>query len=146
MDNGVIFPFEVEQEGNKTKVPVTFIPDPQDGDTRSLGKALKMAFFKMVIKQNTTTLSWVSFHKDGTITRNEEGIAEQVSNAQRVLLCMHGIIGDTEEMLRSLHLMKDPNDHSFAALKHYDLVLAFDYENLNTPIENTALSLEKIIE
>lgn len=146
MDGGFIMPFSAEKLGDKMEIPIEYIPDSLEGDTRSLGKALKMAFFKIALRRNTQLLRWVTFHEDGTITREEEGLAEKVGKAKRILLCIHGIIGDTEGMTRALNLMLDTNGYPFAKLKHYDLVLTFDYENLNTPIETTAIALKKQLE
>ena len=53
---------------------------------------------------------------------------------------IHGIIGDTLEMPKSIRLVKDMEGHTLE--DEYDLILTFDYENLNTPIEETAQALK----
>ena len=53
---------------------------------------------------------------------------------KRVLLLVHGIIGDTEGMAAGIH--------ACGLDQKFDLVLTFDYENLSTPIEETARDLK----
>jgi pimeloyl-ACP methyl ester carboxylesterase len=63
-------------------------------------------------------------------------LVARVAEAQTIVLFLHGIIGDTRGMVRSAYC----SEPRLADL--YDLVLAFDYENLNTSIEQTALDLQ----
>jgi pimeloyl-ACP methyl ester carboxylesterase len=69
---------------------------------------------------------------------DEANVKASVLAAKNILLLVHGIIGDTESIVKSLHLHK--NDQ--AMLQQFDLVLAFDYENLNTTIEENARLLK----
>ena len=55
-------------------------------------------------------------------------------------MLIHGIIGDTRGMARSAYKPEARVEPRLA--EFYDLVLAFDYENLNTSIEQTALDLQ----
>jgi pimeloyl-ACP methyl ester carboxylesterase len=57
-----------------------------------------------------------------------------VAKADRIALFVHGIIGDTREMAASLR--------QAGAADRYDLVLTFDYENLQDPIAETARALK----
>ena len=50
---------------------------------------------------------------------------------------MHGIIGDTEGMARSARLAGNARP----LIDQFDVILTFDYENLNTSIEDNAISL-----
>lgn len=72
-------------------------------------------------------------------------IKEAVTAADIVLLFIHGIIGDTEGMVKCI---KTPLDNIGNTLQKDDktVVLSFDYENLNTPIEETAADLKKKLE
>jgi len=103
-----------------------------------LGKSLKLAFFKIALKRHPDKiyqLAWVEYlntqDKNGNETinrhRDNDEIAEKVAKANKVLLLLHGIIGDTEDMAIAIK--------EIAAEKGYDLVLSFDYENLNSSIE-----------
>jgi triacylglycerol esterase/lipase EstA (alpha/beta hydrolase family) len=57
-----------------------------------------------------------------------------VAAAQNILLLVHGIIGDTEGMVAGVK--------TCGLDRKFDLVLAYDYENLSTPIAETARELK----
>lgn len=69
-----------------------------------------------------------------------EHVQARVAEAQTIVLFIHGIIGDTRGMVRSAYKPEPRVEPRLAEL--YDLVLAFDYENVNTSIEQTALDLQ----
>lgn len=118
--------------------------DPfDDGEgTRSLTNALKLAFFKIALKQDDLNkLCWNEFLEDGTVERHQEGVAEKVAEAENILILIHGIIGNTNDIATGLAVAKGA-DGSY--LKDaYDLVLSYDYENLNTSIAATGLAFKK---
>jgi pimeloyl-ACP methyl ester carboxylesterase len=102
---------------------------------RSLGKALKLYFFKTYLRRsNVNCLCWVDFRADGSLARQPDGVAERVARARRVLLMVHGIIGDTEGMAAGVR--------ACGLDRQFDLVLTYDYENLSTPIGETARQLK----
>lgn len=121
------------------KQPDTF----DDGeDTRSLTNALKLAFFKIALKEDDLNkLCWNEFLEDGTVERHQEGVAEKVAEAENILILIHGIIGNTNDIATGLAVAKgaDGSDLKDA----YDLVLSYDYENLNTSIAATGLAFKK---
>ena len=134
-------------EGNETVVRIRELPKVDSGSTenpfgdeqvdRSLFKALKMAFFKLVLKKTEQNkLRFADYQADGTMIRREAGIIPNVTAANKILVVIHGIIGDTEEMATDLAFVKGPDGKSMK--DNFDLVLTYDYENLNTPIEETA--------
>jgi pimeloyl-ACP methyl ester carboxylesterase len=61
-------------------------------------------------------------------------LAERVATAGRVLLLVHGIIGDTEGMAAGIR--------ACGIDRRFDLVLTYDYENLSTPVADTARLLK----
>lgn len=61
-------------------------------------------------------------------------VAEAVAAADRVVLLIHGIFADTEGMVRGGVV-------GFGA--EYDLLLTFDYENISTPVNETAAELQR---
>lgn len=127
-----------DEQGN-THISIDHIPEVAD-NRRSVGKALKLYFFKTYLKQdNVNQLCWVEYKDDGKIARhNVMADLNKVSAAQNVAVLVHGIIGDTEIMAKGLRM---------AGLdQKFDLVLSYDYENLKTPIEETALDLKKKLE
>jgi pimeloyl-ACP methyl ester carboxylesterase len=71
--------------------------------------------------------------------KNIETIRDQVAQAQRIVLLIHGMIGNTEGMAVSMQkaiVELDGKQQPLGEL--YDLVLSFDYENLQTTIEENA--------
>eukprot|EP00903_Cladosiphon_okamuranus_P000145 g145.t1 len=69
-----------------------------------------------------------------------EAVKTAVEGAERIVMYIHGIIGDTTEMPKSIRLVQDATGKTLE--DNYDLLLTFDYENLNTPIEETAQNLQ----
>lgn len=115
---------------------------------RSLVGSIRILFRKLVGKAlglppAYPLLRMTSVADEGTVTYEKDSavIKQAVGQANSVLLYVHGIIGDTEGMARSSRL-------SGAAAPigpRYDVVLTFDYENLDTPIEENAASLRSML-
>ncbi len=123
---------EVDADG-KALIKINEVPDQEESQSRSLGKALKLAFFKLTCKWfpvELYRLTWVEYKENDEIERHVEGITDKVAAAQKVLLVIHGIIGDTEEMAKCVKFAH--KDHGGS----YDLVLSFDYENLNSSVRD----------
>ncbi len=116
-------------EAGTTHVSISALPDIAI-DKRSLGGAIKMYVMKTWFGGgNVNKLRRVTFDARGGITYHDD-VAPHVAGAQSVLLVVHGIIGDTSNMLAGV-----------AALglnRRFDLALAYDYENLTTDIDATA--------
>ncbi|MDZ4700118.1 MAG: caspase family protein [Rhodothermales bacterium] len=109
---------------------------------RSLGKALKLYFFKAYLARdvaNINRLGWVKTTADG-LEIIPKGAKTQVQEAKNILLVIHGIIGDTKTIVPGLA------DIAGGLQTKFDTILTYDYENLNTPIEETALTLKKQLE
>ncbi len=123
-----------KDESGNTHISIDHIPDIPD-NRRSLGGSLKLYFFKTYLKQeNVNQLRWVEYKADGSFAYQKSNVADKVAAAQNVLLLVHGIIGDTEAMAKGVH--------ETGLNKKFDLVLAYDYENLSTPIAETAQKLK----
>jgi triacylglycerol esterase/lipase EstA (alpha/beta hydrolase family) len=74
-------------------------------------------------------------------------VRDAVKSAKRILLYVHGIIGDTSVMAASGYRPKPVRQPALEAVGQlYDVVLTFDYENLNTSIEANARSLKQRLE
>lgn len=126
----------LDEHGN-LRFEITQIPDEKgEAKTRSLGSALRMVFVKFANKiglgGETHQLRWVDYEDDAK--RKSEGLEKKIAKAHKVLLLVHGIIGDTEDMAKTFRM---------ALAKGYDLVLTYDYENLNTSIEENARILKE---
>ena len=116
-----------------THVEVSQVPAPL-ADQRSLGGSLRMYFFKSIGIDHVNRLRLASFDAAGQARYSTDGLIGAVKAATRVLVVIHGIIGDTKGMLEGLH--------ACGLDQGFDCVLAYDYENLSTPIDQTARALK----
>ena len=134
-----------EPVGNETRVVLERLPQPTEVESRSLGGAMRILFQKVVARAFGTAYHYpilavaevdeyfkVRYEPDSVAVR------AQVSKANRIALFVHGIIGDTREMAASLRRA--------GMADRYDLVLTFDYENLEDPIAETARTLKDRLE
>lgn len=101
---------------------------------RDLGGSVKMFFKKLVKKQNPNTLILVN--KDMSRVTDLEKIREAVSNAKNILMVTHGFLGDTDKIASAM--MQKTRVH-----ESYDVLLTYDFENLNTPLEESAKDMYK---
>ncbi|HHL19251.1 MAG TPA: hypothetical protein ENJ33_05905 [Thiothrix sp.] len=147
-------------QGNKTRILIETLPDAEttvidsadstnstDGTVtaKSLGGSLKLYFQKVLysklrLKKDSVRLAMPVFAADHPqkvmdYNADNEEIKAQVAAAKKIVVFIHGIIGDTESMAGVVNFPMA--DESFIR-DHYDVVLCFDYENLSTPIEETA--------
>jgi hypothetical protein len=120
-------------------------------DSRSLTGAIKIFFQKVISKRVGLEFAYpilgaADVAPDGTVTplRDTFQVRDRVARANRILLFVHGITGETGSMVPSVQLAKLADNRPLAAL--YDLVLTFDYENLNTTIEDNGRLLKQRLE
>ena len=74
-------------------------------------------------------------------------VKAQVDQANRIVLYIHGMIGDTRSLVPSIQQAKvEVNGQLRSLSEDYDLVLTFDYENINTAIEENARLLKRRLE
>jgi len=126
-----------EAKRDHVTIRIDRLPQPA-ADTRGKLGSVKLFFQKFVTDKlgldgATTRLAVATLDDDGEPQYEESPlvVAQKVKAAERLLLYIHGFLGDTKGMVRS------------PLGDRYDLVLAFDYENINTPIELTALKLKE---
>jgi hypothetical protein len=124
---------------------------PPLADSRSQTGAIKIFFQKVSSKEAGLelagpTLAVAEVAADGTVApiRDAGEVRDRVSKARRILLFVHGIIGDTESMARSVQLAKLTDERPLSAV--YDVVLTYDYDNLNTTIEENGRLLKTRLE
>jgi hypothetical protein len=139
--------------GGKTEIILERLPAPVSEGERSLQGAIRI-FFQKVISQRLgqefkypilavpeiteNPKNQVIYHQDVAYVR------EQVKNAKRIALYIHGIIADTERSVSTIKQpILQPNGQKVSISELYDLVLTFDYENLNTSIEQNAQNLKR---
>jgi pimeloyl-ACP methyl ester carboxylesterase len=70
-----------------------------------------------------------------TYDKDLASIQAQVKSANKILLLIHGIIGNTTDIVAFARTLKQAGK--------YDLVLTFDYENLNTEINDISYQLKR---
>jgi pimeloyl-ACP methyl ester carboxylesterase len=85
---------------------------------------------------------------DGSVTYSPPGdmaaVRARVTAAQRILIYMHGFVGDTRGMTASSRTewLQLPNPVP-AVGERYDLILTVDYENITTRIDETARAIKQ---
>ncbi|WP_375514188.1 caspase family protein [uncultured Nostoc sp.] len=135
----------------KIEIELERLPAPISEGERSLEGSIRI-FFQKVISQGLgrefeyPILAVASVGEDKKVTYNQDEnyVKQQVAQAKRIALYIHGIIGDTESLVSTIKqpvLQPDGQKSSISEL--YDLVLTFDYENLNTNIEQNAQHLKR---
>jgi len=67
-------------------------------------------------------------------------LKEKCNQAKTIAIFLHGIIGETNSFI---HCINQTLESGETLADYYDLVLTFDYENLNTPVEEVALQLKE---
>ncbi|HHP7229625.1 MAG TPA: caspase family protein [Xenococcaceae cyanobacterium] len=164
--------WEKNLAGGKTEINLIRLPNiPSElQDTRSLGGAFRI-FFQKIISQHCDwicsgdqsiphgqklnrefkypLLAVADVALDETVTYIQDiaQVKARVAQANNILLYVHGIIGNTEDMVRSVRRTQVTiNDQSQQLAEVYDLVLTLDYENLHTSIEENARLLKQRLE
>ncbi|MGZ6053614.1 MAG: lipase family alpha/beta hydrolase [Isosphaeraceae bacterium] len=138
------------RSADETVIALDRLPPPL-ADSRSLTGAIKIFFQKIISKAvgqdfQYPILGAADVSPDGAVKpiRDTIQVRDRVAKAQRILLFVHGIIGDTQSMVPSVQLARLADARPLASL--YDLVLTFDYENLNTTIEDNGRLFKKRLE
>ncbi len=144
------------KKGEQIEIKLERLPEPT-ASSRSLGGSIKI-FFKKLRSQKlghsyeypilAAALVKEEGNKIEVIYNKDFGkVKGLVASAQRIILYIHGVIGDTESMVGSVLQAKvKVNGQQGPLQNYYDLVLTFDYENLQTTIEDNARSLKHRLE
>ncbi|MBE9215872.1 caspase family protein [Plectonema cf. radiosum LEGE 06105] len=142
---------------DKTEITLERLPEPTV-DSRSLQGSIKILFQKVFYESAGKQLGMNSpcpllritnVSESGRVTYNgnDQEIKTKVASANKILLYIHGIIGDTESLLPSIKSAKFVEAGIEKNLEDkYDLILAFDYENINTTIQENAKLLKQRLE
>jgi pimeloyl-ACP methyl ester carboxylesterase len=134
-------------KGDHIEVVLDALPQPQN--TRSLFSAIRIYFQKIVSQHLGTQYKYpllAAFDpvaaSDHQVTEDPDAVKAKVAEANRVVLYIHGIIGETRGMATSsVGLAGPPKVRGLR--DRYDLILTFDYENLQTSIEENARLLKQ---
>jgi pimeloyl-ACP methyl ester carboxylesterase len=136
---------EMEVQLQRLPAPLQTASDVE----RGIVSSIRILFQKLISDKLGTDFQYprlaaVSFDDGGSPIYNADRgtIGDAVARANRILLYVHGILGDTRGMAASsrteIHVESLPPQRIG---EDYDLVLAFDYENINTGIALTARKL-----
>lgn len=99
-------------------------------NTRSLGSSVKLFFKKIFRPKEVNTLALYALEK-GKWEKKED--MKALAAGGKAVLLVHGIIGDTKYMVESF------KEHA----ADLNFILSYDYENLATPVTDTANKLHK---
>ncbi|KYC43826.1 caspase [Scytonema hofmannii PCC 7110] len=135
----------------KTEILLERLTEPISEGSRSLGGSIRIFFQKVVSQQlglefNDPILAVADVTPEGVVeyTTQIEQVKMRVAQAKRIVLYIHGMIGNSQSWVSSMHSAKvevDGVEKPLAEL--YDLVLTYDYENLNISIEQNARFLKQ---
>jgi pimeloyl-ACP methyl ester carboxylesterase len=151
--SGLFLPLGIGyQDGDQIEIRIDRLPEP-GGVTRDAAGSIRLFMQKVIaekigagkfgLEDGTARLAVASLDESGRVAYDASPISlkNEVSKAERILLYIHGFVGDTRGMVTSAYGLKD--DLSLPKLaEKYDLILSFDYENIYTPIEETAAALK----
>ncbi len=135
----------------KTEITLERLPEPTV-NSRTLQGSIKILFQKLLYKSLGKNFAYpllriAKVSPQGNVSYLEnEDIKAKVSSANKILLYIHGIIGDTKSLLPSVLAKTTENGQEQTLQDKYDLVLAFDYENINTTIQENAELLKQKLE
>jgi pimeloyl-ACP methyl ester carboxylesterase len=139
------------RHNDSTTIRIDRLPKPMS-ETRDLLGSIKLFFQKVVAEKlglgegEINRLAIARALDGGQVEYDASPVelATKVAAAQRILLYIHGFTGDTRGMVASCKgLLYEVPEPPPVLADRYDLILAFDYENINTPIEETAIELKK---
>ena len=141
---------ESDQSGN-AQVAIHQLPTNLNSGDRSLSGSFlllfkKIAHEKLNLEYDTARLAIPTFKSTTSLEVSDylddvATIKARVAESKKVLLFVHGITGDTERMAGVVNREIDGK-----RLGEGCLVLTFDYENLGTPLQQTADVLRKKLE
>jgi pimeloyl-ACP methyl ester carboxylesterase len=150
-DNEFYLPLgRARRAGEEIEIVIERLPEPVV-DSRSLTGSIRIFFHKVVsetfgLEFAYPLLAIAESDAEGGVRYVKEParVRAGVAAANRILLYIHGIIGDTKGMAGSSYsaeIMASPPLEFLS--NRYEVVLTFDYENLNTPIEKNARLLKE---
>ncbi|MEM7530950.1 MAG: caspase family protein [Chloroflexota bacterium] len=140
-----------------TEITLHRLPDPDTSEgSRSLTNSLRIYFHKLVSDVTGWEYTYPKLavvepkgghlenpdapsQDDFEYTYDEDVVRQRVAEADRILLYIHGITGETKGAVRSAWTGA-PGEQ---IVDNYDVVLAFDYENLATGISTVANDLRQ---
>ncbi len=141
-------------QNGRTEIRLERLPEPVNLGERDIKGAFKIYFQKVANeklgkKYTYPHLAIANVAEDESVTYelDIEKVKQQVKQADNIVLFIHGITGETETLLPCMQRAKVEIKGTYKSLAEtFDLILAFDYENLHTSIEETARLLKQRLE
>lgn len=139
--------------GDAVEVEIRQIPRPlstTEDVERGIVSSVRILFQKLASPYLGTRFDYphlaaVSYGSDDQpcYETSIDAVKARVAAANRILLYVHGILGDTVGMAAAAKIREGSPANPASISDHYDLVLAFDYENINTSIKENARALKQ---
>jgi pimeloyl-ACP methyl ester carboxylesterase len=125
-----------------TRFSMSELPTNNRG-ARGIVSTLKLYFFKTCFKANTvSSLRAVEYKASGSITLERHSLQQRVAAADRIVLMIHGLLGDGASMATALNpvssTLLEPNAENE---NRNTLYLVWDYEQLCTTLQTSANEL-----
>ncbi len=150
--DGFLVPLDIvnHSQDGQTKVELDYLPSAAVV-SRSLKKSVRILFQKYAHSYLGTPyqypqLACISLSETGAISYDADltNLKSKVAGANKIAVYIHGIFGSTNLMATSsqTQFVELPSQIPGITDSH-DLILAFDYENLDTPIEDVAFELKQ---
>ncbi|MBN1560827.1 caspase family protein [candidate division KSB1 bacterium] len=134
-------------------IRVDQLPRPMDSGERDVKGSLLMLAFKLIPEKAAKAIGIedpyprlrIATCSEGAVSYDEGAtthVRDCVARAKRILLLVHGMLGDTRRMVAGIAVQQQQAPE----LQKYDLILTFDYENINTRIQDSAAKLKERLE
>ena len=142
----------VQRNGTSTEIRIERLPAPTSGGKRDFKGSIKILFQKIVgqklgLDDPYPVLAVADVDKKGNVTYllTPAQVQQRVAAANKILLYVHGLFGDTKGMAGSSEVPGYAGEiHALG--DDYDLILTFDYESINTRVQDTARVLKQRLE
>jgi pimeloyl-ACP methyl ester carboxylesterase len=133
-----------------TDILLEHLPEPSTSKERSLKSTVRIFFQKLLSHKlglafEYPQLSAIYLLENGQVVYEKEPaiLRPQIGETQRILLLIHGLIGDTPNLINDL---RSGTEMGAWLRDRYDLILGLDYESFNTSVEETARQLKLRLE
>ena len=142
----------VDKDGQT--VFIEALPNESAATTRGLFKSIKIFLVETVRKVTgkkpkypILAIANVDNQENLTYITETEAIQTAVKKAKRILIMVHGLIGDTSDKAKIMKRIKQDHHGQTRTLSDvYDVLLTFDYESMHRRIQKTGKDLKKKLE
>lgn len=138
-ENDLLLPFgKLVDTGQQTHIEIQTLPDAGEDRSRSLGRAVIFGLLKMNLKWDLSSLRLVDYSREPlSYIYDFQTIKTRVKEASKILLIVHGFLGNTRQEAEAFR--------DAVNAQYYDLVLTFEYENLNSTVIEIANKLHCLL-